>query len=82
MAEVKPDKTLDVRGMVCPYPQVYALRELASMEDGQVLEILTDHLPSTENVPRAVEREGHEVLGVEKVGAGVYKILVRARRRK
>jgi len=75
----KVDRKLDVKGAVCPYPVVYALKELKRMEGGQVLEVLTDHMPSVENVPVATEKEGHEVLKVLKIDMGVWKILIRVK---
>jgi tRNA 2-thiouridine synthesizing protein A len=71
------NRKLDLRGEVCPYPQIYTLRELGKMEVGQILEVITDHLPSIENVPAAVTKQGHEVLEVSKINAGVYKILIK-----
>jgi tRNA 2-thiouridine synthesizing protein A len=41
-----------------------------------VLEVLTDNPPSCENVPRAVKEDGHDVLSVEKVDRGVWRITV------
>ncbi|CCC81079.1 sulfurtransferase TusA family protein [Thermoproteus tenax] len=70
---------LDLRGYVCPYPQLATLRALRSIEPGAVLEILTDNPPSCENVPSVVKREGHEVLAVEEVERGVWRIVVRKR---
>jgi len=71
---------LDVRGYTCPYPVIYARKALASIRVGEVLEVLTDNPPSCENVPRAVKEDGHDVLSVEKVDRGVWRIvLVRKR---
>ncbi len=75
----KEDGTLvlDVRGYVCPYPVIYTRKALAKLPPGGLLEVLTDNPPSCENVPRAVRDEGHEVLGVEDLEPGVWRILVR-----
>ena len=67
---------LDVRGYTCPYPVIYARKALASIRVGEVLEVLTDNPPSCENVPRAVKEDGHDVLSVEKVDRGVWRIVV------
>lgn len=42
--------------------------------------MIIDNQASCENVPAIVSREGHEVLGVEKIGAGVWRIRIRVRR--
>lgn len=73
----KVTKSLDVRGRVCPYPVIQTKIELGKMSKGEVLEIITDNLPSVENIPMSAEKGGHKVLDVSKVGDGVYKILVR-----
>ncbi|MFN4046191.1 MAG: sulfurtransferase TusA family protein [Acidilobaceae archaeon] len=70
---------LDLRGYVCPYPQIMTLRALKGLRSGEILEVITDNPPSRENVP-AARREGHEVLGVDKIGVGVWKIIVRKAR--
>jgi tRNA 2-thiouridine synthesizing protein A len=67
---------LDVRGYTCPYPVIYARKALASIGVGELLEVLTDNPPSCENVPRAVKEDGHDVLSVEKVDRGVWRITV------
>jgi tRNA 2-thiouridine synthesizing protein A len=78
---VTPDRTLDARGEICPGPVVLALEALQEMEDGQVLEVITDHVPAVENIPPAVNSRGHEVLVASQVGRGLYRILIRARRK-
>jgi len=68
---------LDVRGYVCPYPVIYTRKVLSRLKSGEVLEVLTDNPPSCENVPKAVSGEGHEVKSVERVGEGVWKIVIK-----
>jgi NAD-dependent dihydropyrimidine dehydrogenase PreA subunit len=43
----------------------------------RVLEIITDHKPATENVPRSMENEGHKVLEVAKLNDTDWRIVVR-----
>ncbi len=71
---------LDVRGYVCPYPVIYTKKALSRLEENGVLEVLIDNPPSCETVPKAASEEGHEVLGVEKVGEGVWKITIKKKR--
>jgi tRNA 2-thiouridine synthesizing protein A len=72
-------KRLDLRGYVCPYPQLATLKELRNSPPGTIIEVLTDNPPSCENVPSVARREGHEVLGVEEVERGVWRIVIRRR---
>jgi len=68
---------LDVRGYVCPYPVIYARKAMDKLRPGEVLETITDNPPSCENVPRALKDDGHEVIAVEKVEDGVWRIVAR-----
>jgi tRNA 2-thiouridine synthesizing protein A len=68
---------LDVRGYVCPYPVIYARKALGKLQQGEILEIITDNPPSCENVPRAIKDDGHTVLAIEQLEEGVWKIVAR-----
>lgn len=76
MAEYKVDKKIDIRGEVCPYTFVKSKLALEEMESRQVLEVIVDHAPATENVPRSAEAEGHKVLEVVKTGEHEWRILI------
>jgi Predicted redox protein, regulator of disulfide bond formation len=72
-------KRLDLRGYVCPYPQLATLKELRNSPPGTIIEVITDNAPSCENVPSVARREGHEVMAVEEVERGVWRIVIRRR---
>jgi tRNA 2-thiouridine synthesizing protein A len=72
-------KRLDLRGYVCPYPQLATLKELRNSPPGTIIEVITDNPPSCENVPSVARREGHEVMAVEEVEKGVWRIVIRRR---
>ncbi|MFB6123806.1 MAG: sulfurtransferase TusA family protein [Haloferacaceae archaeon] len=67
----------DMTGEVCPYPQVEAKKALAGLDRGDVLVQTTDHVPSTENVPRAVGDDADA--RVWRSGDGEYRIFLRKR---
>jgi len=67
---------LDVRGYTCPYPVIYTRKALTKLSSGDTLEVLTDNPPSCENIPKAVKEDGHEVLSVENIGRGVWRITI------
>jgi len=46
------------------------------LKRGEVLEVIIDNPASCENVPSAVSSKGHRVLRVDKIGAGVWRILI------
>ena len=77
MADENVDETLDVRGEVCPYPDVKSMRQAKKMSSGQVLKILLDYPLSAEKIPRSMEKKGYEVMSVEKTGDSEWEILVK-----
>ncbi len=75
--ELKPDKTIDLKGEVCPYTFVKSKLALEEMGLDQVLEIVVDHEPAVENVPKSLKNEGQQVLAVDKINDTDWKILVK-----
>jgi len=81
-SEIKPDNTLDVRGEICPNPDVRTMTTLEKMEKGQILEVLVDYPLSVERIPRNVENRKHKVLKVEKINGPEHRILIEAKANK
>lgn len=67
MEDVKADRTLDIKGVVCPYTLVKSKLAMEEIEVGQVLEILLDYPEASESIPKAMLNYGHTVLKVEKI---------------
>jgi len=70
---------LDLRGEVCPFTFVKTKLKLEEIGNGEVLEVIFDHKPAVEDVPRSVKAEGHEVLSVEEIGDNLWKVVIRKR---
>lgn len=64
----------DMTGEVCPYPQVEAKKSIQDLQPGDWLVQETDHVPSTENVPKAVGNLADAK--VWKSGNGFYRIFL------
>jgi TusA-related sulfurtransferase len=60
--ELKEDKLLDARGLLCPMPVVKAGKEMKTLEPGQVLKILATDRGSIADVPAWAEDTGNELL--------------------
>ena len=75
--DIKADKTIDIRGQVCPYTFVRSKLAIEKMNVGEVLEIILDHKAAVENVPKSMENEGQKVLLVEQTGEKEWRIVVR-----
>ncbi len=71
------DRTLDLRGEVCPYTLLKSKLALEEMAVGQVLEVILDHRPAVEDVPKGLRYEGQVVLLVEATSALEWKVVVR-----
>ena len=63
MEDVKPDETLDCRGLSCPMPLLKTKKTIGKMQSVQVLEILgTD--PGTRNdLPVFAKKSWHDFRG-------------------
>lgn len=71
----KESTLLDVRGEVCPYPQIEAKKALEKLKSGDVLVVYTDHVDAVANVPPAVKNQVSKVR-VWKSGKGEYKLFL------
>jgi TusA-related sulfurtransferase len=75
--EAAIDKELNLQGEVCPYTFVKSKLALEIMQPGQVLRVTVDNDESAANVPRSMQNEGHDVLGVTKLNDKDWQIVVR-----
>jgi TusA-related sulfurtransferase len=71
---------LDITGEVCPLTFVKAKLFLERMPEGAVAEIRLQGAEPVENVPRSLEEDGHEILGLTaEPGSIVHRLRVRKR---
>jgi tRNA 2-thiouridine synthesizing protein A len=67
---------LDVRGEICPYPQVKTVAALKKLAPSDQLEVLTDHPPALETVPAQAARLGY-IAEIVAVGTAEWCIVLR-----
>ena len=67
---------LDLKGFVCPYPQLYTAQALKAVPKGTVIEVIIDNPPSCETVPDVAKKNGAKVLSMEQVQPGVWRIVI------
>ncbi|HEY8540896.1 MAG TPA: sulfurtransferase TusA family protein [Pseudothermotoga sp.] len=79
MAKYQVAKSIDVRGEVCPVPDVETKRALKGMKSGEILEVWIDYPMSKERIPESVKKMGHEVLEIEEVGKSEWKIYIKVK---
>lgn len=66
---------LDVKGYVCPQPQLYTKKALQKMSGGDTLHLIFDNPSSGESIIAMVESEGNEIVERnESDGSFVWKI--------
>jgi TusA-related sulfurtransferase len=71
-------KTLDVRGKICPYPDMDTMTTLKKMEKGEVLEVLLDYPLSVERIPRNLKKQKHKLIEVEKLDGPNHRMVIEA----
>jgi tRNA 2-thiouridine synthesizing protein A len=71
------DDTLDLRGLKCPLPALFARRALARAEAGAKIAVLTDDPMAPIDVPHMCRGEGFEVVTLERDGDGARMVLKR-----
>jgi tRNA 2-thiouridine synthesizing protein A len=54
--------SLDVKGYVCPHPQLYTKSALSKMKPGDLLKLLFDNASSGESIASMCDKEGDEIV--------------------
>jgi tRNA 2-thiouridine synthesizing protein A len=70
-----PTHRLDVTGLFCPLPILFAAKEMRKLQPGDRLEVLGDDPGIREDMPVWCERAGHRLLEMEEEG-GLIRSLV------
>lgn len=62
---------LDVRGMVCPFPQILIAKALENLAEKDILEVFIDNPPSVRDIPPALERKGYntDIVKIDKINS-------------
>lgn len=53
---------LDVKGYVCPHPQIYTKKALEKLKSGEVLEVVFDNPSSGESIATMCENTDDEII--------------------
>lgn len=74
------EEIIDLRGDVCPYPLIMAVKRISEVEDrlrsgAVVLKFIVDHPPATQSIPREVGKRGYRA-ELTKTGAAEWEITV------
>lgn len=66
---LKPTKVLDLRGIVCPMNVIIIKKELKSVGEKDIYQIIVDFPAAKEDVPKAIRDEGYKILEMKEKGA-------------
>ncbi|MCK4910897.1 MAG: sulfurtransferase TusA family protein [Thermodesulfovibrionales bacterium] len=77
MGDAKYDRSIDIRGLVCPMTFVKAKLAIEDMTPGEMLEIVLDYEEASRSIPKSMKDHDHEVLKVEKVNDTDWVLLIR-----
>jgi tRNA 2-thiouridine synthesizing protein A len=78
-SEIKADRVLDCRGLLCPMPIINTKRELASMAVGEVLEVLATDPGSRRDMPAFTKNTGQELIEASEDGQVLHYLIRKTR---
>lgn len=78
---VRPDVTTDIVYMMCPMHLLKLEEKVKELDNGQILEIMTDYDGALEDIPGWCKKTGNEFLGIEDCG-DYYKFYIKKKARK
>ncbi|MBF0551418.1 MAG: sulfurtransferase TusA family protein [Deltaproteobacteria bacterium] len=76
MMDVKPDLTLDVRGLSCPMPLLKTKKAIQELKKGQIIEVFSSDPGTKNDIPAFAKRANHDFLGFEEA-EGYTKLYLR-----
>ena len=63
---------LDVKGYVCPHPQIYTKKALSKINSGEKLEVIFDNPSSGESIATMCDNNGDEIYNKVQREAGDF----------
>jgi len=72
-------KIIDVRGLYCPEPVFRTKIEMEKMTIGEKIKVVADDPQSEEDISMWVNRNGHELISVDKKEADLEFIIKKAK---
>ena len=76
LSESKIDKTIDIKGEICPYTLIETRDALKGMDGGQLLEVVSDYAPAAEEtIPNMCRKKDYPFEVIEE--GGCWRILIK-----
>ena len=73
--EIRIDKILDVKGLICPGPTVMTMNTLKDMDRGKILQVITDDNSTRLSIPSLCERAGYNLLELREEEGVLYYLI-------
>ena len=70
------DKSVDARGTACPGPLLEAKKAIGTIEEGEIMEVLSADEGTKVDIPKWCAKQGHDYLGTVEEN-GYSKIYMR-----
>ncbi|RMG01204.1 MAG: sulfurtransferase TusA family protein [Nitrospirae bacterium] len=67
---------LDVKGYVCPHPQIYTKKALEKLQAGDILDVVFDNPSSSESITAMCDTNGNEIVE-KKMEGGVFTFSIK-----
>jgi TusA-related sulfurtransferase len=75
-ATKKVNRTIDIKGLICPYTLIETRDTLKEMEKGQVLEVLCDYEPAAKTtIPNFCRKKDYSIEIMEE-GEKLWRVLI------
>jgi len=74
------ENVLDVRGTICPYPQLKTKVALDKIDPGETLEILLDDRESANNIRSIIDQLGDNILEIKDEGEEITILIQKSKR--
>jgi tRNA 2-thiouridine synthesizing protein A len=74
-----PTKSIDVRGLYCPEPVFRTKIEVERLKIGDTLKIVADDPESEEDISRWVNRNGHQLISLNKSDKDLEFVIKKAK---
>jgi len=74
-----PTKSIDVRGLYCPEPVFRTKMEVERLKIGETLKIVADDPESEEDISRWVNRNGHQLVSLNKTENDLEFVIKKAK---
>ncbi|MGD1838402.1 MAG: sulfurtransferase TusA family protein [Nitrososphaeraceae archaeon] len=72
-------KIIDVRGLYCPEPVFRTKIEMEKITSGDTIKVVADDPQSEEDISRWVNRNGHELVSIDKKDSDLEFVIKKAK---